>query len=105
MKKNNIDILGAQETHISHNSKERRQDFTWYINGNEEGEREFAGVAWVVSNKLNKYICDVIPHNHRITELRIEGASPITLLNVYAPQSGRTTEEKQQNLPGTHKHH
>ena len=96
MEKNGIDILGTQETHISQNNKERRKNYTWYLNGNEEGEREFAGVAWVISNKLNKYISDVIPHNSRVTELRIEGTAPIFLMNIYAPQSGRPKEEKEQ---------
>ena len=96
MEKNGIDILGTQETHISQNNKERRKNYTWYLNGNEEGEREFAGVAWVISNKLNKYISDVRPHNSRVTELRIEGTAPITLMNIYAPQSGRPKEEKPQ---------
>ena len=48
----------------------------------------------MISNKLNKYISDVIPHNSRVTELRIEGTAPIFLMNIYAPQSGRPKEEK-----------
>ena len=50
----------------------------------------------MISNKLNKYISDVIPHNSRVTELRIEGTAPISLMNIYAPQSGRPKEEKEQ---------
>ena len=37
---------------------------------------------------------DIIPHSNRIAELRLEGTTPITILAVYAPQSGRTQEEK-----------
>ena len=48
-----------------------------------------------ISNQLNKYISDVIPHTSRVTELRMEGAAPISLLTIYAPQSGRPAEEKE----------
>ena len=94
MKKNDIDIMGVQETHTSQNSKERRKDYTWYLNGNETGESEFAGMAWIISNELNKYIKDVIPHNERITELHIEWAAPITLLNMHHNQGEQWGKRK-----------
>ena len=82
----NIDILMAQETHISQNSREKKKDYTWYLNGNEAGEREFAGMAVVVTNKMHKYITDVIPHTNRMVELRLCGTTPVTILGIYAPQ-------------------
>ena len=87
-------ILCVQETHTSHNSKEKRKDYTWYLNGSNEGEREFAGMAIIIRNKMAKYLKDVIPHSNRMVEVRLEGTAPITILAIYAPQSGRATEEK-----------
>ena len=50
MSKNGIDIVCARETHISQNCKERKRDYTWYLNGYAEGEREFAGMAVIIRN-------------------------------------------------------
>ena len=68
-----IAILGAQETHTDKNNKEKRQKYTWYLNGNEKGDRDYAGVAIVIRNDLGKYVEDVIPHTPRIAEIRLKG--------------------------------
>ena len=39
MDQHSIDILAAQETHTSQNSREKRKDYTWFMNGSEEGNR------------------------------------------------------------------
>ena len=65
------------------------------MNGNEKGDREYAGVAIVIRNDLGKYVEDVIPHSPRIAEIRLKGVAPISITTVYAPQSGRTVEEKE----------
>ena len=94
MKLNQVAILCAQETHVAQNTKEKRTDYTWYLNGNEEGEREFAGMAAVVQNSTHKHLIDVIPHCPRIMELQLAGPALITILNIYAPQAGRPQAEK-----------
>ena len=94
MTNNSIDITCAQETHISQNSKEKKKDYTWYLNGNEQGEREFAGMAVIIRNHMSKFVTDIIPHSSRIVEIKLAGTSPISILAVYAPQSGRPQEEK-----------
>ena len=76
------------------NRKEKRKDFTWYLIGNEKGEREFAGMAAVFRNNTHKYIKYVIPCSQRMMEIQVEGSVPITILNIYAPQAGRLQEEK-----------
>ena len=37
--KTQIDIMGIQETHIGGNTKEKRNKYTWFFNGNETEER------------------------------------------------------------------
>ena len=90
-----IDIVGIQETHTPKNTKEKRTDYTWYLNGTEEGEREYAGVGIIVSNKWGKYLEDIIPHSNRIVEIKMAGAAPITILSIYAPQSGSSRTDKE----------
>ena len=51
-------------------------------------------MAFIIKNAMAKHITDIIPHSNRITEMRIAGSAPVTILNIYAPQSGRTKEEK-----------
>ena len=53
-------------------------------------------MAFVIRNEMAKYVTDIIPHSNRCTELRLHGAAPISILNIYAPQSGRPQEEKDQ---------
>ena len=65
MKKESIDITILQETHTGGNSKEKRKDYTWYLNGTEGAVREYAGMAIIHHNHLGKYIEDIIPHDHR----------------------------------------
>ena len=40
MLRNNIDILLLQETHLTDNATEIKQQHTWYFSGNNEGNRE-----------------------------------------------------------------
>ena len=96
MIKQSIDVLALQETHIAQNNKERREKFTWYTNDNEDSKREFAGMAFVINNEHNKQIEDLKPHTSRIVELILRSSAPLTIVNVYAPQSGRPEEEKEQ---------
>ena len=95
MTQNTVDIMGIQETHCAANSKEKRREYSWYLNGTEEGNREFAGVGIIINNKWGKYVKDVIPHSHRIVELQLEGVAPISIVTVYAPQAGRTQTDKE----------
>ena len=48
----------------------------------------------VLKNTLNKFVQDVIPHNNRMLELRINGDLPVSIISIYAPQAGRPEEEK-----------
>ena len=89
-----IDLLFAQETHVTQNSKEKRKNYTWYLNGSDTGDREFAGMAVIVKNEIHEFIKDVIPHNHRLLEVQLEGTIPTTLVSAYAPQAGRPQAEK-----------
>ena len=96
MNQNATDIMCLQETHTAMNSKEKRKDYTWYLNGAEDTNREYAGMAFVVKNEINKYVDSVIPHSNRLAEIRIRGSVRLMLLNIYAPQSGKQEEEKKQ---------
>ena len=89
MEKEKVDILGIQETHVGKNNRSKREKYTWYMNGNEE-DREYAGMAYVIRNQMNKYIQDIIPHRNRMLQVRLKGTTTISLLTVYAPAVGQT---------------
>ena len=55
-------------------------------------------MAVIVRNQMNKFVTDIIPHSSRIVEIKLAGTAPISILAVYAPQSGRPQEEKTQLL-------
>ena len=65
------------------------------MQGGEQSEREFAGVGFVIKNEYNKYLEDIAPTNARIMSIRLASTAPITLHNVYAPQSGQTEQVNQ----------
>ena len=52
-------------------------------------------MGFVIANKLRKYMEDIIPHTARLLEVRLAGSGPLSLLFVYAPQSGQTETEKE----------
>ena len=95
MKQRGIGIVGAQETHTAHNSKEKRKDYTWYLNGNENGE---TGMAFIIRNDIHKYIIDIAPLSPRLVELKLAGTIPITIVNAYT--SRKPVARKREILPG-----
>ena len=65
---------------------------TWKRRGRES---QFAGVAAVIRNSTHKYLKHVIPHSPRMMEVQLDGAAPITILNIYAPKAERPQEENE----------
>ena len=103
MKENNIMIVALQETRIGTNSKEARGAYTWYMSGEVKPKEDkytndnftWAGVGFIIDNKFTQYIEDVIPHTDRIIQLKLKGACPINLINIYMPQAKRTEKYKE----------
>ena len=50
----------------------------------------------MVKNEMAKYIADIKPHSDRILEVTLNSRAETTLLYIYAPQSHRPEEEKDQ---------
>jgi exonuclease III len=95
MKKKGVKILFLQETYVKQNSRESRDNYTWYFSGeNPILETWTAGVGVVIENSLVKNILDIEPVNDRLIKLVLNGTIPITMLGVYIPQAGRPEEEK-----------
>jgi exonuclease III len=96
MIKNNIEILMLQEPKTNQNTMEKRKTHTWYITGEPQCDAYPHGVACVIKNDLKKYIHAVIPINDRlmVLQMRLTKSILLTIINVYAPHSGRTDEEK-----------
>ena len=95
MEQNNIMILALQETHIASNTREEREQYTWFFSG-EGGRKEYtAGVGFVVHNKFMKYILDIEPLTDRLCSITLNYVAPITLVAVYIPQAMRPIEEKE----------
>lgn len=108
MKKNNIDMLAKQETHLGQNSRERRGTHTWYFSGEKHhsalNQEYTIGTGCVINNKFIKYIDDIIPISDKLIAIRINGTCKSTMINNYTPQAYRDTEEKQEaydDLGGT----
>ena len=51
-------------------------------------------MSFVLRNELNKYVEDVIPHSNRLTEIRLKGSAPTTIINCYAPQAASDEQTK-----------
>ena len=61
-------------------------------------ETEHHGVGFVIGPRVSSKIIDCIPHNGTMIELTIESKGPnINIINTHAPQSGRTTAEKEKH--------
>ena len=76
-----------QETHIGHNAKEIRKNYTWFFSGQTDpiSNKETAGVGIVIRNELTNYIFDIQPIDSRIIYLALGYSIPIHFLGGYAP--------------------
>ena len=67
MHKHNVDILCLQETHINTNSQETHKGYHFYFSSAvAEGEREFAGVGIVISDRVRYSLKDFTPVDSRL---------------------------------------
>ena len=96
-----LDILCNQETHVNHCSIEEHDGF-WFVFSSEisnpleqNAAREFAGVGFIVSPDLWRFVSNFDTIDSRISRmsLRCHG-NPVHLFSVYAPHSGRPSGEK-----------
>lgn len=107
MEKFNIDILAMQETKQRTNSQEYCDGYTFFFSSSQNsrtqagqgGRRphiEHHGTGFIVSPKIKPFVYDCTPISDRIMELKIAAKGRnYTILNGYAPHSGRPLVEKQ----------
>jgi hypothetical protein len=94
MKERKINILGLSECKWKESGEKILRDGykIWWSGGN-EGRN---GVGMVVCPKLRDYVLDIKCHNDRLMEmkLKVNNSLTIEIIQLYAPQSGKTVEEK-----------
>ena len=93
MERRKISILGLSETKWKgKGKKELRKNYTLYWHGNDKEMKN--GVGLIVSKDLNG-LADVQYINERIIKVTVHlGKERLTLVQVYAPQTGCRNEEK-----------
>ncbi|CAK9295881.1 unnamed protein product [Gordionus sp. m RMFG-2023] len=78
------DIIGLQETHSPDNHSAQFTNYIYYSSGTTINK--WSGVAFLIKNKLKKYIIKFVPITERIAVLYLNTAyKPTILLNVYVP--------------------
>ena len=93
-----IDILGLAETRLKGNEpgKELRQGHILIYKGIDEG-RGIHGVAMIIGPKLSPYIQDVKLISPRLMRVTLQVKNKkYNIFQVYAPQQGRSEEEKEE---------
>ena len=107
MEKINIDIFTLQETKQGTNSQEDCDGYTFFFSGSQNSRTqaghggrgphtEHHGTGFIVSPKIKAFVNDCTPISDRIIELKIAAKGRnFTILNGYAPHSGRPLVEKQ----------
>ena len=82
------------ETRNKQNSRESRQQYTWFFSG-EGGRNEYtAGVGIVIDNEYLQHIDDIEPITDRLMYITLKGAITITIVVAYMPPADRPEEEK-----------
>ena len=90
-KKENIDIILIQETHVNQAGVERRKEYTIFFSENDKllddaGNQKkitHAGVAIMVRNKLLDSILEINPIDDRLMSITLRGAVQTTFINTY----------------------
>ena len=103
MKKNNVNILLLQETHVNMNVREQRKHFTWFFAGSVDkkdstGKRVLnteAGVAIILNNELLNFIWDIQPISDRLITLTLGYSIPISFISAYMPYAYKDSEDKE----------
>ena len=97
MKRQNVMIVGLQETHSANNTRESRKQYTWFFSG--EGGREAwtAGVAIIVNSKFLQFIKDIEPIDDRPLRPLFSPACSLLWMGLYEMDS-RTPEQRAEFL-------
>ena len=86
---NSIDIVCMQETRSPKSDSFSASDgFAVYLSGRGDGEREFAGVGFIVAPSFRKFIIGCDPHSSHITSLKLKVSGGCGyIFSVYAPHN------------------
>ena len=97
MRKDGIDVMCIQETHIAGSSYCTKEGYLVIMSGGPMDAREYAGVGFIVSPWATRAVISFIQHSPRIAgiKLRTPGGN-IGLVSVYAPHSGHTESVRQE---------
>lgn len=95
MKERKIDVLGISETRDKQMGKEIIHDGYLYIrSGSPSGKH---GVGIILKTDVGEYIHNCNYVNNRIVKLSIRTRhQKLSVVQIYAPQQGRTTDEKEE---------
>jgi hypothetical protein len=95
MKERKLEILGMSETKWKGcGEKNLREGYKLCWSGGLEGRN---GVAFLVSPKAKEYIVQVVNFSDRLIKMKLRyGKVDVEYMQVYAPQSGKPVEEKEQ---------
>ena len=63
MKQKDVHILAIHETHMGLNTRESRNQYTWYFSGEESRQGYVAGVGFVKRNHYLKYVLAMFSTN------------------------------------------
>lgn len=96
MKERDLDILGMCETrYVGEGSRRIHEDFVLFFKGSDEACRY--GVALIMKPEVHKMMTEVIFWNERMIAVTLKmGREEYSIIQVYAPHSGRPQEEKMQ---------
>ena len=83
MKQKDISIAMIQETRIGTNSRESRNEYTWFFSGEKQHQNNYiAGVGIVVKNSILKHLIDIEPVSDRVMWATWRGTINITTINI-----------------------
>ena len=95
MKERKLDILGLCETRLKEEGRRVLQDdYQMIWKGGQDARH---GVAFLISPEIGDRVISINYKNERIIEIEIDmKVTKLSLIQVYAPQQGRPTDEKEE---------
>ena len=96
MRDRGLKLVAMQETHVCAAPWFLYDGFLVILSGGPEGERERAGVGFVIAPSVKHAVMGFVQHNNRMASarLRVAGGS-VSLISAYAPHSGLEYELRQ----------
>ena len=97
MKRRSISVLCIQETHISNSPYYTTDDnFLVILSGGADGEREFAGVGFIIAPWAVQSVVGFLQYTNRVAclKFRVPGGK-VGIISAYAPHDGHSFDKRQ----------